>query len=132
MTIAYVVVIIVFGLLVLFVGLPLLMMFRMKRQEGKAAPELSGKSGHWLSKGRPALFYFYSPSCGACRTMTPVMKKLAEDRKGGVFLIDITQDLDTAQKFGVIATPTTIHVSEGVIQQVFMGPKPADVLEELL
>jgi thioredoxin 1 len=42
-------------------------------KKGKSAPELGGEIGTKMEAGKKLLFYFYSPSCGACRTMTPVV-----------------------------------------------------------
>lgn len=132
MTYVYAILGIVGGLIVLFLGLQFFLVARMRRQKGKPAPELSGKIGQWVSKGKAAMFYFYSPSCGACRAMTPAVKKLAKSRKGGVYPIDISQDMATARKFGVMATPTIIVVEKGIIQQVLIGPQPTSALKQLL
>ena len=132
MTFVYITVGIVGGIVALVLGLQFFVMFRVRRQRGKPAPELAGKMGRRVSRGKSALFYFYSPSCGACRAMTPVMKRLAKAHEGGVYPVDIAKDLDIARKFGVMATPTTIYVDKGVIQEVFVGPQPATLFEDLL
>jgi thioredoxin 1 len=115
--------------LVLFVvGLRVFMVLRIKRQEGKPAPELSGKLGR-AARGRDrALFYFYSPGCAPCRPMTPVVRSM----RGNVHAVDITQDMDTARKFGVMATPTTVLVEQGVVQQILVGPQPESTLRALM
>ena len=116
------------AIVALFVGTQFLLVSRMRRQRGKHAPELDGKAQRWLKKGKPALFYFYSPSCGACRAMTPVVKTLEKER-GGVFPVDISRDMETARKFGVMATPTTVVVDNGIIREVLIGPQPRTTLE---
>ncbi len=123
---------IIAGVIILFVGFQAFLMAKMQRQKGKPAPDLDGASGSWVSQGKSALFYFYSPACGACRAMTPVVKKLGQKSKGGVYAIDISQDMATARKFGVMATPTTIIVEKGVIQQVIIGPQPPTAIEQLI
>lgn len=117
-------------LFVAFISMQIIMVKRMQRQQGKPAPKLSGKPGKIVSKGHPALFYFYSPQCGACRTMTPVVKKMAGSRQG-VFPVDISRDMDTARQFGVMATPTTIFVNKGVVQNVLVGAQSETQLRSL-
>jgi len=114
---------------VLFVvGMRVFMVMRIKRQEGKPVPELSGKLGR-AAKGRGlSMFYFYSPQCGPCKAMTPVVKNM----RGNVFAVDITKDMDVARKFGVMATPTTVLVKQGVVQQILVGPQPAPTLKGLM
>jgi thioredoxin 1 len=122
------------ALLLLFIGfivMQMVLLRRMRRLEGKAAPELSGKHKRWVKPGNRALFYFYSPACGACRTMTPVIKKLSQHNEG-VFSVDITRDMETARKFGVMATPTTIVVVDGVVQRVLVGSQTPELLESTL
>jgi thioredoxin 1 len=118
------------GIVVVFIVGQLMLVHKMKRQQGKPAPGLTGKPEKWIRSGKPALFYFYSPSCGACREMTPVVRRLEKKHKG-VFAVDISQDMETARKFGVMATPTTIQVTKGIIRQVLIGPQPPSEIEQL-
>jgi thiol-disulfide isomerase/thioredoxin len=106
------------------------MMRRMQGMRGKPAPELHGRPGRAARRGR-ALFYFFSPSCGACRTMTPVVTDMSrgDDR---VFPIDVSRDFDLARHFGVMATPTTILVDRGLIGEVFVGPRNERALRGLM
>ncbi len=114
---------------VLFVvGMRVFMVMRIKRREGKPVPELPGKLGR-AARGRGlSMFYFYSPQCGPCKAMTPVVKSM----RGDVFAVDITKDMDVARKFGVMATPTTVLVKQGVVQQILVGPQPEPTLRALM
>jgi thioredoxin 1 len=123
--------IVVGGIVALFVGLRLLLVYKIMKQKGKPSPDLPGKMGKVVRKGRPALFYFYSPQCGACKTMTPVVRQMEKSGKD-VFAIDISRDMSTARLFGIMATPTTIQVQKGIIHDVKIGPQPKAALESLL
>jgi len=116
-----------FGLLL---ALQFFMVMRMQRMRGRPAPELQGKFGRAARRGR-ALFYFFSPTCGACRTMTPVITEMSrsDDR---VFPIDVSRDFDIARRFGVMATPTTILVDQGLIGEVIVGPRDERALRGLM
>jgi thioredoxin 1 len=128
MIVVYALVSIVLALVLFVVGLRVFMVMRIKRQEGKPVPELSGKLGR-AARGRGrSMFYFYSPQCGPCKAMTPVVKSM----RGDVFAVDITKDMDVARKFGVMATPTTVLVKRGVVQQILVGPQPGPTLKALM
>lgn len=115
----------------LFIGFQVFMIRKMQGQRGKPAPALEGKAGKAIARGKASLFYFYSPQCGACRPMTPVVKSMAK-KQSSVFPVDISRDMATARKFGVMATPTTILVKDGTVAEVLIGPQPESVLRGLV
>ena len=117
-------------LAVAFIGLQVFLTRRMMKLKGQPAPAVAGAAGRRVADGRSALFYFYSPQCGACRTMTPVVKELA-GRAPGVFPVDISVDMDTARRFSVMATPTTILVRDGKVAEVLVGPQSPERLRGL-
>lgn len=125
----------VVGLVVLLlgalIGLNFLAVARMRKAEGKAAPELEGRVGKLMKRKAGALFYFYSPSCAPCRAMTPIVKEMAS-RDERVQPVDISRDLTIARRFGVMATPTVVQVREGLVTRVLVGPQPEQVLRGLL
>jgi len=116
---------------ILFFGFQYFMMFRMKLKKGKPAPSLSGHYGKAVESGKMSLFYFYSPSCGACRSMTPIVSEYVE-KNSRCFKIDVSRDMDTARAFGVMGTPSTIVVEKGIIKDFIVGPRPAEVLTGIL
>jgi thioredoxin 1 len=117
-----------FGILL---GLQKLQTLRMTRKKGKPAPRLSGVYGEALDSGKPTLFYFYSPGCGACRSMTPIVSEYVEEGSR-CFKVDVSRDMATAQAFGVMGTPSTVVVENGVIRDFFVGPRPEAALTPLL
>jgi thioredoxin 1 len=77
------------------------------------------------------LYYFYSASCGPCRSMTPIIDELA-DRHGNVTKVDIQQDPETTSKYAVRATPTLVLIKDQVVKDVVLGAKTRKQLEALL
>ena len=118
---------IVGAFIALIVGMQLLVRYKASALKGRPVPELSGKAGKITKKGRPALFYFYSPSCGACASMTPAVKEMSKSNDA-VFPVDISSDMDTARKFGVMATPTVVVVRNRIIEEILIGPQPVAAL----
>ena len=119
--------VIVGGFIALVIGMQLYVRYKASALKGRPVPPLGGKAGKLTQKGRPALFYFYSPSCGACASMTPAINALSKTNEG-VFPVDISKDMDTARKFGIMATPTVVVVRDRVIQEILLGPQPAAAL----
>ena len=108
-----------------------LLAMQLSRMRGKPAPKLSGVMGEAVASGKEALFYFHSPTCGPCRAMTPTIRELAT-RHPRVFEVDVTRDFDTARRFGVMGTPTTVLVRDGMIEDVKMGARPEKEIAGLL
>ena len=104
--------------------------FKMRFKKGKAAPELDGRYGKAINSGNKSLFYFYSQSCGACRPMTPIIDKFA--KKKNVFKVDIARDMDIARKFGVLGTPSTVIVENGIIKEFLVGPQSESKINQLI
>ncbi|MDC7225321.1 MAG: thioredoxin family protein [Spirochaetales bacterium] len=103
----------------------------MKLKKGKAAPSLSGSYGKAVKNKKTSLFYFYSPQCGACKTMTPIVAKYTKNNSR-CFKIDITKDRATASAFGIMATPSTAIVENGIIKDFIVGPRPLSEFENIL
>jgi len=122
---------ILLGIVVAFVTLQLFLKFKMSLKKGKPAPEISGKEGKAIRSGKRVLFYFYSPQCGACRTMTPVVEKMSKSNKN-VFKVNVASRMDIAKEFGVLGTPSTVVVENGIIKEYIVGAKPESTLIALM
>ena len=106
--------------------MPLLTYLSARRQIGQPIDDASPGAG----KG-DRLIYFYSPKCGPCRTMTPIIDQLAEENPR-VIKVDVQQDLETAHAFHIRATPTTILVKDDRVLDIALGAKNLNQLEKML
>lgn len=111
---------IVLGIIALFFLLQLSMILKMKMKKGKEVPSLNGAHGRLVKKGDKVLMYFHSPGCRACISMTPIIKALAKKHKN-IFSINVKNDMDTAQKLGVMATPSIVIIEKGIIKEFKAG-----------
>ena len=102
-----------------------------KLKKGKKIPPFSGELGKRIQKGEKLLLYFYSPSCGACKTMTPVVEEMME-KKDNIYKINLTKDFNTGKIFGIMGTPATIVVNESKIDQYILGARSKQFLLELV
>ena len=122
----------VFAIVILaFFGFQYFMVLKMKFKKGKPVPDLTGVYGKAVKSGKTALFYFYSPSCGACRTMTPVVEGYTKNNPR-CFKIDVSKDMATARAFGIMGTPSTVLIEKGTIKDFLVGPRPQSELTDML
>ena len=122
---------IVIGILALFFGMQFLMIFSAKRAKGTKVSGLKGSLKILEKNGSKGIVYFYSPGCRACKMQTPIIKSLQKANKN-IFDVDISRDLETARIFGIKATPTTLAIRDGVVDQVYVGVKQQDIFENFL
>lgn len=98
--------------------------------EGTALPEEAVGALPEGATADGALLYFFSPTCGPCRAMTPHVKALAEERDD-VFLIDVSADVDLAMALGVRATPTVLVLKDGKLAASRVGALTPSALHTL-
>jgi|YelNatPaOPRAMG01_1025707.scaffolds.fasta_scaffold01733_6 thioredoxin 1 len=122
---------IVLGIVLLFALMQFSIVFFAKRTKGNKITGLPGKLKMLEQKGSKGLVYFFSPSCRACTMQTPIIKSLQKNYKN-IFDVDVSKDLQAAKIFGVKATPTTVVVKNGIIDEVFIGVKQKDFFEKYL
>lgn len=68
-----------------------------------------------LKADRPVLVDFYSDSCVPCKRLVPQLSKLeaARGEALGVVKVNTNFDMDLAQRYGVMATPTLVLFRDG-------------------
>jgi putative thioredoxin len=86
------------------------------------------------SRERPILLDFWSPSCGPCRVMGPLLEKLVDERQGQVYLAKINTDQETelASYFGVAAIPAVKVIFNAQLVHEFEGLRPESELRRFL
>lgn len=75
----------------------------------------------WKFKGsRPAIVDFYASWCGPCKAMSPNLDKIAQEYDGkiDVLKVDVDQEAELSQIFGIRSVPTLLFIPlEGNPQQ---------------
>lgn len=105
---------------------------RVREIDERAFEELLATSDRLL------VVEFFMEGCPACRTMAPVIDDLARGMSGDVEFVrvDARAYLDTALRYGVVATPTFLMFCRGVFLMDMVGAvHPAamrDVIDDLL
>ena len=119
------------GLVLAIVLMQIVPLIRARRMRGRAVPELDAMLNDAQRAQERLLVYFWSPGCGACRPMTPVMDKLAAER-GNVLKVNVAQSLALARRFGVMGTPSLALVEKGILKQLLVGARSEPQIRALL
>ena len=82
----------------------------------------------------PILVDFYSPTCGPCRMIAPIVEELARRYQGRVLVakLDTSRHPMTPARFQIRGVPTLIFFRQGQIADQVVGAVPAQELEARL
>jgi len=82
---------------------------------------------------KTVLLDFYADWCGPCRMVSPVVDEIAEERSDIlVGKINVDNEQELAEKFGILSIPTLIVLKDGKITNKSSGARPkAQILEML-
>jgi thiol-disulfide isomerase/thioredoxin len=106
------------------------MWLQSRRTLGRSAPDTQAVDGEAASDPL-RVYYFYAQHCGHCRATTPLVARLRADYRN-LIQLDIADNRELARAFGVMATPSFIQVSNGVIRHVKLGAQNEAQVRALL
>ncbi|HSA95449.1 MAG TPA: thioredoxin [Acidobacteriota bacterium] len=87
-----------------------------------------------LKSDLPALVDFWAPWCGPCQMIAPLVEEIAEGHKGKlkVVKINVDENVQTPQTYGVMAIPTLILYKGGQVKEKVVGFMTKAKLAELI
>ena len=82
----------------------------------------------------PTIVDFWAPWCGPCRSVAPVLDKLAKEYSGKLLVAKVNTDEnpDWAGKFGVQGIPTMLFVANGKVIHRQVGALPEPFLRDVV
>ena len=85
------------------------------------------------SSDKPILIDFYADWCGPCRMVSPIVDEIANERDDIIVAkVNVDNEPELAQAFGVISIPTLAVMKNGEVVKQSSGARPKSQILALL
>lgn len=86
-----------------------------------------------INSKQTVLIDFWAPWCAPCRMMSPIIDEVANEAVDiKVVKINIDDEPEIAQNFGIMSIPTLVIVKDGEAVNRSSGVKPKDAVLKLI
>ena len=82
---------------------------------------------------KPVLIDFYADWCGPCRMVSPIVDEIAEENPEYlVAKINVDNEPELAQRFGIVSIPTLVVMKGGEVVKKVSGARPKAAIIALI
>ncbi len=86
-----------------------------------------------LRSDKAVLLDFYADWCGPCRMVGPIVHEIAEERSDiKVGKINVDEEPELAEKFGVFSIPMLVVIKDGKVVNQAVGARPKEMILAML
>ncbi len=86
-----------------------------------------------LKSDKPVLIDFYADWCGPCRMVAPIVAEISDEREDvKVGKINVDEESELANRFGVMSIPMLVVMKDGKIASQAVGYRPKAEIEAML
>ena len=86
-----------------------------------------------LNSKLPVLVDFWSPSCGPCLRIAPVIEELSEEVSEVRFAkVNVGEEPNLAEEYGIMSIPTLVLIKDGKEQKRTIGAIPKEMILEFI